>query len=204
MPTELDIRQENLVYTARFAKPVFDLWGKGGQIIQPLYEALSPFGVTLGNIVLHGNVANSAEPVITIWLRGNSTVKFAFDRIDFAINGFTQDFFEMLPQLFGASTGWIKNQLPKFKFGSHSIGYGCHASVKNSTVKEILDRLQPNTLRTAGVSLGAGSIFYNSVTEKNWKTRIWFDQSQALPGALFIGLLIETTTEELDYEAMMI
>ncbi len=204
MPKELDIQQGNLVYTARFARPVFHLWGKGGQIVQPLYEALSPYGVTVGNIVLHANVANSAEPVLTIWVRGNSTVKFAFDRIEFVINGPTQEFFEMLPRLFAASTGWIKNEVPKFKFASHSFGYGCHASVKNSTVKEILDSLHPKTLKTAGVSLGSGSIFYNSVTDKNWKTRLWFDQSQAFPGALFISLLIESTTEEMDYEAMMI
>src|ERR1700734_3519974 len=123
MQKELDIRLEGLTYTARFAKPLFDLRGRGGRRVGALYEALSPYGVTLGNIVVHGVVPNSAEPVITVWVRGNSTVKFAFDRVEFAINAFTQEFFETLPKLFKSSTGWIKDELPTFKFASHSFGY---------------------------------------------------------------------------------
>jgi len=201
MPKELDIRIESLTYTARFAKPLFSLWGKGGEIVGPLYDALSPFGVTLGNIVVNTGAANSADPVITVWVRGNSTVKFAFDRIEFAFNGFTEEFFRALPKLFRDSTGWIK---PKCKFASHNFGYFCHAMVKNSTAREVLDTVNPKTLRAAGSSMGNASTLHSSVSAKNWTTRITFDNSQAVPGALFIALIIDTVTDELDYEAVML
>lgn len=204
MPNELDIRLESLNYTARFAKPTFGLWGKGSAIIKPLYEALSPYGVTLGNIVVTGSVANSADPIVTVWVRGNSTVKFAFDRLEFAFNGVTQDFFESLPKLLTDCTKWIKGELPEFKFASHNFGYFCHAMVKESNAKDVLDAVNPKALKSAGSSIGNGSILHNSVTEKNWTTRIWFDHSQAVPGALFVALVIDTVTEELDYEATMI
>jgi hypothetical protein len=204
MPKELDIRLESLTYTARFAKPVFGLWGKGGDIVGPLYDSLSPYGVTLGNIVVHPGAANAAEPVITVWVRGNSTVKFAFDRVEFALNNFTQDFFEEFPRLFKDTTSWIKGQLPKFQFASHNFGYFCHAMVKASTAKAVLDTINPKSLRAAGISRGSGSIFHSSVTGKNWTTRITFDHSVGVPGALFIGLFIDTNTGELDHQATLV
>lgn len=203
MQRELDVRLESLTYTARFARPIFDLWGKGAQIIEPLYEALAPFGVTLGNIVVHSNVLNSADPVATVWVRGNSTVKFAFDRIEFSINALTPEFFESLPKMFDASTAWIKDQVPKFRFALHTFGYSCHAMVRNSTAKEVLDAINPRAITAAGLNMGSGSIFHNVVAANNWDTRILFDHSQGFPGGLFIALVIETKTEKLDYETTM-
>ena len=204
MPKELDIRLESLTYTARFAKPLFSLWGKGGEIVGPLYDALSPYGVTIGNIVVTGAMPNSAEPVVTVWVRGNSTVKFAFDRIEFALNGLTDEFFERIPKLFRDCTGWIKGEQPKCRFASHNFGYFCHVMVKNSTAREVLDALNPKTLKAAGSSMGNASTFHCSVPAKNWTTRIMFDHSLAVPGALFIALIIDTVTDELDYEALML
>src|SRR5260221_9316584 len=98
MPQELELRLESLTSSARFARVVFSLWGKGGEIVGPLYDALSPYGVTIGNIVVTGAMPNSSEPVVTVWVRGTSTVKFAFDRIEFALNGLTDEFFERIPK----------------------------------------------------------------------------------------------------------
>ncbi len=204
MPKELDIRLENLTYTVRFAPPVFHLWGRGGEVVGPLYDALSPYGVTLGNILVHSGVANAADPMITVWVRGNSTVKFAFDRIEFALNNFTQEFFEEFPRLFRDCTGWLRREPSTVRFASHSFGYFCHAMVKNSTVKAVLESINPRTLRSAGSSTGTSTIFHNSVSDKNWTTRVWFEQSQTFPGGLFIALNIDTITEELDYEATMV
>ncbi len=204
MPKELDIRLESITYTVRFAKPLFSLWGKGGEVVGPLHDALSPYGVTLANIVVNTGVANSAEPVITVWVRGNSTVKFAFDRIEFAINGFTEEFFRALPKLFRDSTAWIKVAQPKFRFASHNFGYFCHAMVKDSTARKVLDTVNPKTLRAAGSSMGNASTFHCSVSDKNWTTRIMFDHSLAVPSALFIALVIDTLADDLEYEAMML
>lgn len=52
--------------------------------------------------------------------------------------------------------------------------------------------------------MGNASTFNSAVTSKNWTTRISFDHSLAIPGALFIGLFIDTNTEELDYNATLI
>lgn len=204
MAKDLDIRLEILTYAARFAKPLFGLWGKGGQILAPLHEALSPYGVTLGNIVVHAAVANAAEPLVTVWVRGNSTVKFAFDRVEFALHNFTQDFFEAFPKLFEDSTKWLKKEVPQFKFASHNLAYFCHCMVRGSNPKAVLDAIHPKPLKSAGLSRGNASTFNSAVASKNWTTRIAFDHSLAIPGALFIGLFIDTNTEELDYNATLI
>lgn len=203
MPRELDIKLENLTYTLRFARPAFHLWGRGGAVIGPLYDALSAFGVTLGNILVH-SAPNAAEPVVTVWVRGNSTVKFAFDRLEFALNNYDQEFFEQFPKLFRDCTSWLRREPSVVRFASHSFGYFCHATAKDSTAKVVLESINPRTLRSGGSSTGTGSIFQNSVPDKNWTTRLWFEESRAFPGAIFIALSIDTLTEELDYEATLV
>jgi|SRR6516165_142115 hypothetical protein len=203
MVKELDVRLESLHYTPRFARPLFEFWGNGGKVLHPLYEALSPHGVTLSNFQISPNVPNASGVVITVGIAGNSTAKFAFDRMEFVLNNFTREFFQSIPKLFHDCTEWIKHAVPDFKFASHTIGYFCHAFLKDSTTKEFLDTISPKTLRSAGSNLGSGTTFHYYEVEKNWQVRLLFDHSVVLPGSLFIGFVIETTTEQIDYGRML-
>jgi hypothetical protein len=203
MPKELDVRLESLGYTARYARPVFKLWGAGGVIVRRLYDALSPYGVTLANIQLIANGANAEQPVLTASIRGNTTVKFGFGHLEFVMNNPDREAFELTPRLFEDSTGWIREEVPDFKFSQHNFGYHCHAFVKGSTTKDVLDGINPHFVKAAGSSLGNGAILHCSLPELNWNTQVWFDHSIPVPGALYIALMIETRTETLDYVKTM-
>jgi len=203
MTKELDVRLESLTYAVHFARPALEFWGAGGRIIRQLHDALSPFGVALGNIQVNPGVLNAAGQIITVVVPPFSTLKFAFDRIEFEANNFSSDFFESVPKVLASCTGWIKSELSDFKFAAHNVGYFCHSFVKGSTTKEVLESMNPRSLKGGGMSLGSGTIFHNFVSERNWNTRFWFDHSLGLTGALFIALIIDLKTDLLDYTALM-
>jgi hypothetical protein len=204
MEKELDVRLEAIHYIPRFARPAFQFWGAGGKVARHLYDALSPFGATLSGIQVSQTMPDASGIVFTVSLPGNSSAKFAFDRMEFVLNGFTEEFFQSIPKLFRGCTEWIRHESPDFKFASHNIAYFCHAFVKDSTTKEILDTINPKSLKSAGSNLGNGTIFHFYEVERNWQVRIMFDHSLAVPGALFVGLVIDTTTDEIDYDAMFV
>jgi hypothetical protein len=204
MEKELAIRREAIHYTPRFARPAFELWGAGGKVVRHLYDALSPFGATLASIQVSQTLPDASGVVFTVSLRGNSSAKFAFDRIEIVLNSFSTEFFQSIPKLFRNCTEWIKHELPEFKFATHNFAYYCHAFVKESTTKEILDAINPKSLKSAGSNLGNGTIFHFYEVEKNWQVRILFDHSLGVPGALFVGLVIDTTADEIDYDAMLV
>ncbi|HEY2121336.1 MAG TPA: hypothetical protein VGH37_19270 [Candidatus Acidoferrum sp.] len=145
-----------------------------------MYEALSPHGVTLANIQVSAAMPDASGIVFTIAIPGNSSLKVAFDRMEFVLNNCTEEFFQSIPRLLRNCTAWIKHQVPDFRFGSHYFGYFCHAFVKDSTAKEILDTISPMSLKSAGSSLGSGTIFHYYEVDKNWQVRILFDHSPAV------------------------
>lgn len=172
--------------------------------MQHMYEALSPYGVKLSNFQISPNIPDASGIVITTGLPGgNSTIKFAFDRMEFVLNNFTEEFFQSVPKMFGDCTAWIKHAVPDFQFESHNVGYFCHAFVKDATTKQFLDSINPMTLKSAGANLGSGTTFHYYDAERNWQVRILFDHSLALPGSLFVGFVIDTTTQEINYERML-
>ncbi len=200
----LDIRLVGLAYTAKLARPVFELWGRGAQIVGSLYDALSPYGVTPSQIRLNGNLPHVGDPLITVRIfNENSTVKFAFDRMEFVFNHFTTEVFNTFPQILQASTAWLAKENPKFKFSTHTFTYFSHAFVQDATTADVLKQINPQKLVSAGDTLGNGITFHNLVPDKGWRTNLTLDLSLQLPGALFIGLSIELDTDKIDYEVFM-
>jgi hypothetical protein len=200
MPNELDIRSATINYTVRFDRPVFELWGRGDKIVRSLYDALSGYGITLASVTVAGGLPNAAEPVITVRMHTDSTVKFAFDRIEFNFNNFSQEFFSTLPVLYQNCIAWLRREAPELKLAQHNFAYFCHALAKGAESREILARINPHRISEMGENLGSGAIIHSFLRDKNWLTRFWFDFSNAVPGGLFIALFIDVTADELNYQ----
>jgi hypothetical protein len=203
MPVELDIRQEYLGYTARFLRPAFELWGAGGVVAKAVYDTLSKHDVGPLNVPLNPAASNLSDSVITVSGGEAVTIKFAFDRLDFYFNNFTQQLFESIPTIFEECTAFLRQSNPAFKFGSHDFLYYTHAHVKGSTAQEFLKSLQPISLQMAGVSRGTGMIFNYAVPEKNWITQFIVDRSVQVPEALYVALSIKVAAESCAYASML-
>jgi hypothetical protein len=204
MTKELDIRFTNLSYTARYARPTFNLWGKGGKIVEALYDALSPYGAALPTIQAASSLPNASTPLLTIGIGNAGNLKFAYDRLEFTFLNFTGDFFRSLPGLFSGSTKWLRTEVPKFQFASHEFNYFNHSYIKEMTTEEFLASINPRILKSAGLSLGHGTIFHHAKPDRKWATQLILDKSSHLPNALFVGLNITVTQDDLNYENFLI
>ena len=201
----LDIRLVGLAYTAKLARPVFELWGRGAQIVGSLYDALSPYGVTPSQIRLNGNLPHVGDPLITVRIfNENSTVKFAFDRMEFVFNHFTTESFQHVSADIASKhrPGWQKRILNLSSPRTLSR-ISLTPSFRMPRRLDVLKQINPQKLVSAGDTLGNGITFHNLVPDKGWRTNLTLDLSLQLPGALFIGLSIELDTDKIDYEVFM-
>jgi hypothetical protein len=199
MPATLDIRQESLSYSAKFARPPFPLWGHGGRIVGGIFEALAPYGVTLRNIQVSSSVPTAADPVVSAQI-GTTVLKFSFEKIEVAFSGFTEEEFLGIPKFLQLSTGWVQKEFP---FASHEVLYFAHCFLTGIAADEFLRTINANRIKSGGTDLGTGVSFYRAVPEKLWTTKLTMDKSLHFSGALFIGLTIAVASGTVDYEALL-
>lgn len=199
MTATLDIRHESLAYTAKFARPPLALWGAGGRIVGGFYEALAPYNVTLRNIQVSPSVPTAADPVVTVQL-GTTVLKFSFEKVEVAFSNFSEEEFRGIPRFLQVSTGWLEREFP---FASHEAFYFSHSFLKDVAVDEFLTTINPDAVRSAGVDLGSGAVFYRAIPDKSWTTKLTIDKSQHFSGALFIGLNITVANGRVNYESLL-
>ncbi len=198
MTATLDIRHESLAYSATFARPPLELWGAGGRIIRGFCEALEPYNVTLRNVQVSPAAATAADTVIAVQI-GATVLKFSFEKVEATFSGFTEEEFRGIPKFLRLSTGWLKKEFP---FSAHEAWYFCHAFLKGPTVDEFLKSIYRNPIKSAGLDLGSGAVFYRALPEKAWTVQLTIDKSQQFPGALFIGLRLNIATGAVDYDLL--
>ncbi len=200
MSSILDIRYESLAYTARFARPPFELWGAGGKVVREIYEALAPYKVTLRHFQLSSSISSAADTIVTVQM-GTTVLKFSFEKIEVSFSGFSDEEFRGIPKFLQLSTGWLGKE---FQFASHEVAYFMHSVLKEKDVDEFLGTINPNPIKSAGINLGDGAIFNRAVPDKSWITQLTIDRSQHVPGALFIGLNITIVTGLIRYESLLV
>jgi len=202
MPAILDLRHESLSYAGNFARPTFELWGAGGTIVREIYEALSPYKVSLQNFQLASALSTAADPILTLNI-GSTVLKFSFVKIDVSFTSFSEEEFQGIPKFLKASTDWLNKAMPSFSFASHEVQYFSHSFLKEESVDDFLRTVNPRPIKSAGFDLGTGAIFHRSVPERKWVTRLMLDRSQFIPGALFVGLSIRIESALADYESLL-
>ncbi len=198
MAATLDIRHESLAYTARFARPPFALWGAGGRIVGGIYEALTPYNVTLQNIHLSPSVSSPADVIVTVQL-GATVLRFSYEKIEVTFSRFSEEEFRGIPKFLHLSTSWLGKDFP---FASHQSFYYSHSFLREMTVDDFLRTMTTKTVKSAGIDLGSGVIFHRAIPQKSWITQLTVDKSQGIPGALFIGLNVSVTGGTLDYDSL--
>jgi hypothetical protein len=199
MPATLDIRHESLTYTARFARPPLALWGAGGRLIGGFYDALAPYNIALQNIRLSPSVSTPADTIVTIQL-GTTVLKFSHEKVDVVFTGFSEDEFRGIPKFLELSTAWLRKDFP---FSAHEAFYFCHSFLKEASVDEFLRNINPNQIKSGGLDLGSGVVFYRAIPGRAWTTQITIDKSQHFPGGLFIGIKLAIANGTVDYDSLL-
>lgn len=203
MPYSLDIQQESLSYTVRYARPAFELWGTGGTVVGGLYNALSPHGVPLQNFQIATSVSSAADVIFTVKIAQYGVLKFTLEKMEFSFANFTEDTFRSIPQMLEASTRWLRSAIPSLKFAGHTFTYYNHSHIKGLAVEQFLRTVNARDLKSAGTSRGNGAIFNYTVPEHNWTTQVIVDRSVLVADALYLNLTLGFPGDMLDYPQLL-
>ena len=204
MPFELDLQHEVLNYRGTYARPILELWGKGGIIIDGLLNTLSPHNVRLPQIQVSANASTAADVVVVAQVPGAGSVKFSFDKLEFNFTNFSQEFFESIPNTMTSLTKWLRAVAVDFKFSSHNFLYSCHSFVKDSTPQNVLETVNPRELKDGGITVGNGAIFNYRIPSKSWETKLLIDKSEHITGGLFVSFELRINSGEIDYREVML
>ncbi|MFI5098603.1 MAG: hypothetical protein ACHQT6_11580 [Candidatus Acidiferrales bacterium] len=203
MTATLDLQHESLLYTASFANPPFELWGgAGGGIVKELYKALAPYKVTLQQFQLSSGMASAGDTVVTVRI-GNTTLKFAFDKLEVTFASFSEEEFQGIPKFLTSVTGWLTRTSKDFRFSSHHVAYHSHSFLKGTAVDDFLRTLTSSHASLGGLNLGGGISLYRMVPDKKWLAELFVDKSRHLSGSLYIGLSLQIEGNTIDYESLL-
>ena len=198
MPTELLVQQNQLVYTANFARPPWHLWGQGGTILDGLFSAFSPFGVTLADIRSESVSQNPIGQVVVVNIGANGFHKFRFDRLESTFFNFTNELFTQLPVVLEASTRWIRKALPSCEFASHQCAYSSHSYLKGMNADELLT-FASTVMKSGGKGRGTGVIFHWELPEQKWTTQLVIDRSIVLSEGVYILFSVLVKEDRINY-----
>lgn len=201
MPATIDIRHESLTYTAYFAQPTFSLWGRGGEVTKALYNAFSPYGVTLRNIQIAGHTPSAADNVFTMQF-GTAVLNFSFEKVEVTFSGLSEEDLRKLPEYLELSTSWLKKIVSDLEFSGHAISYYQHSFLEGLKLEEVLANVNPKKTALPGLDLGSGAIFNRAIPDKSWTVQLIMDKSQAYPGALFLSFTIKIGASRVDYKSL--
>ena len=204
MPYELDVQHEQLTYTGRYSRPLFELWGDGGKIVGGIYDALQPYRVRLSDIRVEPGQTTASDPIVTAGIAGGGVCRFAFDRLELTFSSFSEESLKQIPAIISASTGWIRTTVPTIKFHSHLTVYHAHAKLTGAVVGEFLKTLGQRNLKSAGIDRGSGAIYNYEIPDFGWTTQLVIDSSLLVSGGLYLMLSIATNRDRLDYGALLV
>lgn len=191
-------------YIGRFSKPLLQAWGAGEALLRAIYEAFSPYGVSLANVRVENGLRSLGEQAIVVQFGNWATYRWRLERVEFTLANFSEEQLGLAAQILAAGDRWVQHIAGGPPYASHQISYLGHARIEGATSRELLMGLPRFTLRDVGDDLGSGTIFHWYDPQKGWNGTLMLDHSQVLPDGLFTMLSIVVSSGSLDYPRVMI
>jgi hypothetical protein len=197
MKSLLAVQNEELSHTARFERPLLELFGNPRAILTGLYGAFAPFGVSLADIRAEG--LNPADQVITVNIKYQGVHRFRFDRVETAFFQFSEDAFEKVPLILDASLRWIRDALAGASIKSHQFVHTTHSKLVDGTVADVLRRIGPSAPNSGGTDIGSGAVFHWEVPQDGWATQLVVDRSVVVPNGLFLMFTLNVPVDKINF-----
>lgn len=201
---KLALVQSQASYVGTFAKPLLGVWGMGQPVLQAIFDAFSPLGVSLADIRLEEASRSPADQAIVVQFANWATYRWRLERVELTLFNFSEEQLRDLARILHASDLWVKRMAGDFSFSSHQFSYFGHSTIEGMNSREFLARLPHVQLRTSGDDLGAGMIFHWLDETKRLSTSLLVDHSQVVPLGLFTMFSAVLTVSELDYMNVII
>lgn len=198
MAYELTVQQNQLVHTATFSRPVLELWGEGGAIIDGILRALGPFGVRLADIRNESPSQNPADQIVTATIGLRGIFRFRFDKLESTFFNFVDEDLLQIPKILEAGTSWVQKAVPTATISNHQVVYSSHGTLKGKSVKDFLG-FSKVSAKSGGINNGSGVIFHWLLPEREWETQFLIDRSLLIPDGLFLMFSLSSKKEIQNY-----
>lgn len=196
---KLIAQQVQVNYLGLFSKPPFSSWNEGGKVLGGLYEAFSPYNISISDIK-YESFPNLADSTLTVFLFNYSAnYKFKWDRVEAMFSDLTEEQFPTIPAVLQHGDQWLHTLESDFSFQSHLLTYTSHNLLSEGSAKDFLQSLSNADIPDVGVSQGHGVTFHWDIPEHNWNFHIGIDLSFSVPNGLFLQFLIRTSIDRIDY-----
>jgi len=200
LASELAVQYAQMVYSASFVSPAFELWGEGRKITQGIYETFSPFGVKLANIKGESG-ANAAEQIVTVSIGSDAIWKFKFEGVEFTCFRYSQELAKHVGAMLSAFTNWIRSAAPSVRFASHQLSYSAHCTLEGSSGESFLRSVAPRAPTSGGNDRGTGLIFHWDLPGRG-SSQLVIDKSVLVNNGLYVALNLLISEDVIDFEAI--
>ena len=197
--TKLIPQQVQAEYLGIFVKPAFVLYGIAEKLWGTLFSIFSPYQVPIVDMRNASTSPNPSDQVITVYFGQRGEFNLRLDRIETKIQN-TQDL-QALPEILNRTQEWLRSDVPEFSFRTHLFAYGSQNELSGTSSQEFLLGLSNIDIPGIGASEGSGIIFHWDISDRQWRAQLTVDHSLAVPGGLFIQLLVRSEGDSIDYVA---
>lgn len=198
---KLSIQRNEANYTGLFAEPPFTLWGEGAKILEGLYRAFRPFGITLADIRSDHGSGSLADEGVSVHVGSQASFRFKLDRIEASINSFTTADLESFADLLSFGEQWLRGAVPGLNFSSHLFSYVCHGAIDGTTSSAFLSQLASPQIHAFGQCRGNGIIWHGDIERQ--RVQLALDHSILVPEGLFLQFILVTLDDVVDYAQIL-
>lgn len=192
----LIIERNQASYVAVLSQPVFSLWGKGGVILEGLYNAFRDLGITLADIRAESGTAAPSDEAVAVFFGAQASFRFKFDRLEGNLSNFSDQELVDFAKMLGRGDAWIRSST-SVTVSSHLFSYSAHARFEETTSEEFLRGLASPQLKSLGESRGTGLIWHGK--QGNTLAHLTVDHSVVIENGLFIQFIVVSFDDRIDH-----
>jgi hypothetical protein len=185
--------RNEITYRGYFRSPLFQVWGTGAKLLEALYAAFTPLGVTLSNIASEETAKSPADRAIVVQAGNNCIYNWRMERVELTLRNFTNEDLRALPRLMEANDRWINAMGVEPKYASYQFSYAGHAQIDGATSGQVLARVPHIELGTGLAAVPPGQILH-WVDQAGWQGSLVIDHSQSVAEGLFLLYSGRTST----------
>jgi hypothetical protein len=194
----LSVQRNEAKYTGLYVEPPFALWGEGARILEGLYRAFRPFGVTLADIRGEHGTGSVADEAVAVYIGGQASFRFTFDRVEASVSNPTDADLDSFADLVSFGETWLRTAAPTLRFSSHLLSYACHGSIEGMTSAAFLSQFATPAIAAFGEGRGNAITWHGKIDQG--QVQLTADHSIAVSNGLFLQFILITLGDVINYK----
>ena len=202
MPHKLNVRRNQLDYSAFLSSPMLDWLGNRTLPARALVEAFSPLGFGVESLQIVGATQNASQQAVQMLFGGQGNYTCKVDRSEASFWNLETQAMERAAELLGAADASLRKS-PSWHVKSHQFGYSAHSELTTGSLAEVLGQFKILVPKSGGQHIGTGLMFHWKVPKADWETLLTLDRSIAIPNGLFVHFILTVGKDKINFPQLL-